>query len=83
MELDAWRGVRGQRLGGVGGQAVKCEEGQVPMVLAGLRFHGQMELGRKRSHRVERVSQGPTACQQVHVLTWQGMQNIHLIVPKK
>ena len=39
MELDAWLGVRGQYLGGgVGGQAVRCHKGQVPMVLAEVGF---------------------------------------------
>ena len=56
MEPYAWLGGRGQyRRGGVGGQAVRCQKGQVPMVLTEVGFQGRVELGRQRTHRVERV----------------------------
>ena len=60
MEPDTGLGVWGQDPGGrVGGQAVRCQKGQVPVVLAEVGLQGRVELGRQRTHLAERVVQGP------------------------
>ena len=55
MEPDTWLGVWGQDLREVGGQAVRCHKGQIPLVLADVGLQGWVELGQQRTHRVEQV----------------------------
>ena len=55
MEPDVWLSVGGQHLWGFGGQAVRCQKGHVPMVLAEVGFQGRVELNQHRTHRAERI----------------------------
>ena len=46
----------GPRPGGVGSQAVRCQKGQVPVVLSEVGFQGRAELGRQCTHRAACVA---------------------------